>query len=114
MKDMKVITAGRARYTVRPERGDAILVEIAKASKIPTPAQVQAWGRSRTDKRDYPQFVEGMSTAEYVKRYYRINADHFAYGASLSDISKFFEPLSTARQYTPIDEPVYQPEGETA
>jgi hypothetical protein len=49
----------------------------------------------------YPRFMEGTSTAFYVREYERANA--YRYGGMYSEPSSLFDNLSTNPQYTQDD-----------
>lgn len=95
-----------------------VMAQLKKASKLITPAAARAAVARRTDKRSYPAFAEGDTTADYVRAYTMLNAKKTGYGLriigsylSIDDvlretawIASFYEPLSTARQFTPVEE----------
>lgn len=97
------INIGSTKLKARPENESKLRDELAKASKIPSLAQVQAWALRRRDRREYPAYKDGMTTAEYVKNYYAANIETFA-GWTLGKerqnkaadlVSEFFSPLSS-------------------
>ena len=94
-----------------------VMAQLKKASKLITPAAARAAAARRTEKRSYPAFAEGDTTADYVRAYTMVNAKKTGYGLrtgsylSIDDIwredawiKSFYEPLSTARQFTPVEE----------
>lgn len=94
-----------------------VLAQLKKASKLITPAAARAAVARRTDKRSYPAFAEGDTTAEYVRAFTMLNARTTGHGLrngyflSITDILReeawiksFYEPLSIARQFTPVEE----------
>jgi hypothetical protein len=89
-----------------------VMAQLKKASKCPTPAAAR-----RTEKRSYPKFAEGTSTADYVRGYTMLNARMSGHGIrsgaflTIDDIRReqswldsFYAPLSTEPQFTPVDE----------
>ena len=94
-----------------------VMAQVKKANKVTTAAATRAAYARRTDKRLYPKFNEGDTTADYVRAYTMLNARTTGHGLrvgnylSITDIQReeawiksFYEPLSTARQFTPVDE----------
>lgn len=112
--------------TAAPERMAALLAERAKASKIPSVKAARAKARAKADKRVYPRFIEGQSTAEYVAAYWRLNGHVVGLYSPLTNartglrlstqndvmslIDDFYNPLSRTPQHTPIEETVAEEE----
>jgi hypothetical protein len=55
----------------------------------------------------YPRFMEGTSTAFYVREYERANA--YRFGGNYSEPSSLFDHLSTNPQFTQDDSHVEEP-----
>jgi hypothetical protein len=91
-------------YSTQPETDT--LAQLLAPRKLPGKP------RPRVDRRVYPKFIEGDSTRAYVERYFKINTERstmrfksagiHAYPDHVDHLA-FYQPLSTARQYTPID-----------
>lgn len=96
----QTLTIGRARYTGKPETLAAIF---ALQNKKPSKPRLKA------ERRLFPVFVPGMSTADYVRDYFSLNTRphsriHAYDNSSYSDHMAFFAPLNT--------EPATLPSGE--
>jgi hypothetical protein len=55
----------------------------------------------------YPRFMEGTSTAFYVREYERANA--YRFGGNYSEPSSLFDTLSTNPQFTQDDSHIEEP-----
>lgn len=104
--------------TAAPERMAALLAERASI-KTPSVKQFRAKARAKADKRVYPRFLEGQSTAEYVAAYWRLNGGVMGLACGYNRrtgrreplegeverlINGLYEPLSETPQHTPIEE----------
>ncbi len=110
---MKTIHIGSTTLRCKPENEDVMRAAIEKASRIPTPRSVNAKFANRRDSRKYPAFAEGMSTAEYVREFYVLNAAPPYGGISKlmrdeahGQVAKLFEPLSKSRQFSQPEQSV--------
>ena len=94
-----------------------VLAQVKKANKVTSAASTRAACARRTDKRLYPKFSEGDTTADYVRKYTLLNARTTGHGLrvgnylAITDIQReeawiksFYEPLSTEPQFTPVEE----------
>ena len=81
-------------------------------AQLLTPRKLPGKPRPRVDRRVYPKFFEGDSTRDYVRAYWRLNTQRSTMlhaGARIHahpdhvDHLALYQPLSTARQYTPAD-----------
>lgn len=97
----QTLTIGRARYVGRPETLAAIFA-LHNGKKPSKP-------RPKADRRRFPVFVPGMSTADYVAEYFslntRVHGGIHAYECSAyRDVMALYAPLNT--------EPATLPSGE--
>lgn len=113
---------GLTDVTAQPERHKAIREALA-AIKTPGVKAFRAAQMRKTDKRQYPRFVEGMSTEEYVARYWRLNGkamglaceynprtgESVPFPEEVQRMLNTYEPLGTSPQYTPIFDGVEEP-----
>lgn len=101
--------AGRATYRTQDDTDTLSAVLSIKPARKPRP---------KGERRAYPKFLEDTSTADYVRQYFRLNTQQpglryvgsrvHAYGDHLDHLS-LYQPLSTARQYTPIFDGIEEP-----
>ena len=107
---MKTIRIGTQMYVIKGDRSEADLKTlIAKASKIRSPKQQRAALNAVKCGRNYPKFKEGDSVKQYVDKYYdanfgiglgRFSDAHTFRGQAEAAVRDFFQPLSTAPQYS--------------
>ena len=103
---MQTITLGKTRYIISDARVDILAAHAASTGK-------HKRGKSKgADLRRFPAYWDGMSTADYVARYYEINSNRREFpsgkGAPYgheTTLAGFYEGLNTnpAAQYTSAD-----------
>lgn len=101
--------AGRASYLTQDDTDTLSAILSVKPARKP---------RSRVDRRAYPKFREGTSTADYVRAYFRlqterngfryIGAQVYAYADHLDHVA-LYQPLSTAAQHSVVNDGVEEP-----
>ena len=103
---MQTITLGKTRYIISDARADILAAHAACTGKH---KRVKSKG---ADLRRFPAYWDGMSTADYVARYYEINSNRREFpsgkGAPYgheTTLAGFYEGLNTnpAAQYTSAD-----------
>ena len=81
-------------------------------AQLLTPRKLPGKPRPRVDRRVYPEHIEGDSTRSYIEHYFRINTQRSTMRFKSAGIHAYpdyidhlalYQPLSTARQYTPAD-----------
>lgn len=100
---------GRASYLTQDDTDTLSAILSVKPARKP---------RSRVDRRAYPKFREGTSTADYVRAYFRLQTERdgiryvgarvHAYADHIDHLA-LYQPLSTARQYSVIIDGVEEP-----
>lgn len=105
----RTYTVGRATYRTQNDTDTLSAILSVKPARKP---------RSRVDRRAYPKFREGTSTANYVRAYFRLQTERngfryvgaqvYAYADHLDHVA-LYQPLSTAAQYTVIIDGVEEP-----
>ena len=115
---MIVFHYGTTLVTCKPEHEVAMRLDLLLADDIESPKKFRARVNRGGVGRKYPTFIDGMSTARYVREFTLLNARKAGYnyrGVALSatDIKReddwvdaFYAPLSTAPQFAPTDTPV--------
>ena len=102
---------GRTIYIVNDDHAGAVMNEHAKCT-----------GKHRTvkskgpERRYFPNYWDGMSTADYVERYYALNSGrgHQGKGApygSENTLTGFYDNLSTAPAANYTGKDIYENEG---
>jgi hypothetical protein len=91
-------------YSTQPDTGTL--------GELLTPRRLPGKPRPRVDRRAYPKADDGRSTRDYVAAYWRLNTMRdgiritgprvHAYADHLDHLA-LYEPLSTARQFAPVD-----------
>ena len=103
---MQTITLGKTRYIISDARIDILAAHAACTGKH---KRVKSKG---ADLRRFPAYWDGMSTADYVARYYEINSNRREFpsgkGAPYgheTTLAGFYEGLNNnpAAQYTSAD-----------
>ena len=105
----RTYTVGRATYRTQNDTDTLSAILSVKPARKP---------RSRVDRRAYPKFREGTSTADYVRAYFRLQTERngfryvgaqvYAYADHLDHVA-LYQPLSTTDQYTVIIDGVEEP-----
>lgn len=91
------ITVGHGTFKVTATPARCIeVIRAVEALKTPTVKQARAAALRPAEKRNYPKFKDGMSTAEYVAAYHKTNAMRNLITEG------FFQPLSTNPQFTQV------------
>lgn len=118
------VKVGTTMAKVHPDRRVLVKYQLEQASKIKSVKVFRSSVMRKTDKRDYPRFIEGGSTADYVERYWSLNAARFGAvteynprlkhsvlkaGEAARIVADLYEPLGTSPQYTPIFDGVEEP-----
>ena len=88
------VASGKFRITATLARLGAIQGQV-KAIKTPTVKAFRAALARKADKRQFPSFAEGASTASYVASYAKANVM-----LGLTPDADFFQPLGTTPQCT--------------
>lgn len=101
--------AGRATYRTQDDTDTLSAILSVKPARKP---------RARVDRRAYPKAREGTSTADYVRAYFRLQTERnglryvgaqvYAYGEHLDHVT-LYQPLSTARQYSIVNDGIEEP-----
>jgi len=106
---MQTITLGKTRYIISDARVDILAAHAACTGKH---KRVKSKG---TDLRRFPAYWDGMSTADYVARYYEINSNRREFpsgkGApygSENTLTGFYDNLSEAPTTYYTEEDLYE------
>ena len=111
------VKVGTTMAKVQPVRAALVKHQLEQASKVKTAKQFRAALQRCKDKREYPRFVEGQSTEQYVQAYWALNGSAMGLASQWVNrntvrrpldgevqrlINGLYEPLSTNPQYTPL------------
>ena len=98
MIEIRPLNAPRFRASVLPEHYTEVSEALSKISTRKTRRPT-----IKADKRLYPAYWEGINTADYVGKFWRLNFK----AATPDDLTMFYQELSTTPQQWPA-EPVHE------
>jgi hypothetical protein len=82
-----------------------------------SPRRLAGKPRPRVDRRVYPKHLEGESTSSYVARFFEMNTRRATMRTTSTNVHAYddyvdhlalYHPLSTAPQFTPLDDVVHE------